>query len=127
MRRLARETGVALIWITHDLAVVSSLADRIAVMYAGRVVETGRADDVLASPLHPYTRGLLDSVPGDATPGAKLPQIRGTTPSILNLPAGCSFRDRCDHASERCAAMPELATIGAMRRARCHHPLASAS
>ncbi|MBL8701163.1 MAG: ABC transporter ATP-binding protein [Alphaproteobacteria bacterium] len=126
VRRLARETGVALIWITHDLAVVSSLADRIAVMYAGRIVEDGGAYDVLSTPLHPYTSGLLSSVPGDAPPGTLLPQIPGTTPSLLKLPAGCSFRERCARASEACAAMPELAAGAApARRVRCHHPIAA--
>ena len=122
MRRLARETGVALVWITHDLAVVSNLADEIAVMYAGRIVETGPAREVLARPRHPYTRGLLDSVPGEAQPGAMLAQIPGSTPSLLRLPPGCSFRERCAHASAACGEMPELRALGG-GAVRCHHAL----
>ena len=124
MRRLARETGVALIWITHDLAVVSNLADDIAVMYAGRIVEHGPARDVLARPRHPYTRGLLDSVPGDAPPGSRLAQIPGSAPSLLRLPSGCGFRERCTRASERCATMPDLiADAGGTGAVRCHNPI----
>jgi peptide/nickel transport system ATP-binding protein len=124
MRRLTRETGVALIWITHDLAVVSNLADDIAVMYAGRIVESGPARDVLDHPRHPYTRGLLDSVPGDMPPGARLAQIPGSTPSLLRLPEGCSFRERCTRADARCAAMPALlAPPGSLVAVRCHAPI----
>ena len=82
IQRLVREAGTALIWITHDLAVVAGLADRIAVMYAGRIVETGPVDGVLDSPRHPYTRGLLDSVPAATAPGHRLRQISGSTPSL---------------------------------------------
>jgi peptide/nickel transport system ATP-binding protein len=123
VRRLARETGVALVWITHDLAVVSNLADRIAVMYAGRIVETGAGADVLSRPHHPYTQGLLDSVPGDAPAGALLAQIPGSTPSLLHLPPGCSFRERCARADAACLAMPDLVELTSGHAARCHHPL----
>ncbi len=126
IRRLARDTGVAQIWITHHLAVVSNLADRIAVMYAGRIVEDGTAQDVLSRPRHPYTRGLLDSVPGDAPAGDQLAQIPGTTPSLLTLPPGCSFRERCARADARCATMPELTATAALSRVRCHHPVEAA-
>jgi len=127
MRRLARETGVALVWITHDLAVVSNLADDIAVMYAGRIVERGTAADVLQRPRHPYTRGLLDSVPGDAPPGAMLAQIPGTTPSLLALPPGCSFRERCARADMRCTVMPALTPRTGSGDLRCHNPLGDAA
>jgi peptide/nickel transport system ATP-binding protein len=127
MRRLARETGVALVWITHDLAVVSNLADDIAVMYAGRIVERGTAADVLQRPRHPYTRGLLDSVPGDAPPGAMLAQIPGTTPSLLALPPGCSFRERCARADMRCTVMPALTPRTGGGDLRCHNPLGDAA
>ncbi len=127
MRRLARETGVALIWISHDLAVVSNLADDIAVMYAGKIVEAGPARQVLAQPRHPYTRGLLDSVPGDAPPGSRLAQIPGTTPSLLRLPPGCSFRERCPRADARCLEMPALRAEGVAGAAvRCHDPIGAA-
>jgi len=123
MQALAARTGVALIWITHDLAVVSSLADEICVMYAGRIVERGAADDVLTAPYHPYTRGLLDSVPGELAPGSALPQIPGSTPSLLRLGPGCAFKQRCARADRSCDAMPGLATLSPGREARCHHPL----
>ena len=125
MQRLGAETGVALVWITHDLAVVSSLAHDIAVMYAGRIVEHGPTADVLAQPRHPYTRGLLDSVPGEAKPGEKLAQIPGSIPALIDLPPGCAFRARCSRASGACEAMPEIAEIGG-RLARCFHPLEAA-
>jgi peptide/nickel transport system ATP-binding protein len=122
MQKLVRESGTALIWITHDLAVVAGLADRIAVMYAGRIVEIGDAADVLDAPRHPYTRGLLDSVPAATQPGARLRQIRGSTPSLLRLGPGCAFRERCDRADTECATLPGLeATDG--RSVRCVHPL----
>ncbi|MCC6467837.1 MAG: ABC transporter ATP-binding protein [Alphaproteobacteria bacterium] len=126
MQSVAAETGVALIWITHDLAIVSSLADEICVMYAGRIVERGPADEVLTQPLHPYTRGLLDSVPGEIAPGSVLPQVPGAIPSLLRLGPGCAFRQRCSRAGERCAAMPALEPLAPGRAARCHYPLVAA-
>jgi peptide/nickel transport system ATP-binding protein len=129
MQKLVRETGASLIWITHDLAVVAGLADRIAVMYAGRIVETGAVDEVLEAPLHPYTRGLLDSVPANAAEGGRLRQIPGSTPSLARLPSGCAFRERCSRADETCAEMPALeardanARVRSIRAVRCHHPL----
>jgi peptide/nickel transport system ATP-binding protein len=121
VRRLADDTGTAIVWITHDLAVVSSLADDICVMYAGRIVERGAAAEVIAAPRHPYTRGLLDSVPAGHTPGQPLPQIPGSTPSLINLPAGCPFRTRCAHATDACATPPPM--TGTDHTALCHHPL----
>ncbi|TMG86696.1 MAG: ABC transporter ATP-binding protein, partial [Betaproteobacteria bacterium] len=88
MQTLTRETGAALIWITHDLSVIAGLADRVCVMYAGRIVEQGTTVDVLAAPRHPYTRGLLDSVPGNSAARARLRQIPGMTPSLLELSPG---------------------------------------
>ena len=126
MQRLSAETGVALIWITHDLAVVSSLAHEIAVMYAGRIVEQGPAEEVLAAPRHPYTRGLLDSVPGELTPGSTLAQIPGSIPALIDLPPGCAFRARCARADGACMAMPEIAACGGDRLVRCFHPLEAA-
>ncbi len=126
MRNLARDTGTALVWISHDLATVSSLADRILVMYAGRIVEEGPVADVLRRPRHPYTQGLLDSLPSMAAPGAPLRQIPGSTPSILSLPPGCAFQPRCTRADGACAAMPALAAR-AGRAHRCWHPLGEAA
>jgi peptide/nickel transport system ATP-binding protein len=126
VKRIARESGTALIWITHDLAVVSGLADEICVMYAGRIVERGPAAAVLGRPRHPYTRGLIDSVPATAAPGQDLRQIPGSTPSLVDLPPGCAFRTRCERADTVCAGMPELLGVGA-QAARCHHPLEPAA
>src|SRR5262252_7234935 len=91
MQALCAESGTALIWITHDLALISGFADRVAVMYAGRIVEHGPVDAVLAAPLHPYTRGLIGSLPGERAPGQPLEQIPGLPPSPMNLPPGCAF------------------------------------
>jgi peptide/nickel transport system ATP-binding protein len=124
VQKLCRETGTALVWITHDLAVVSGLADRIAVMYAGRIVESGATADVIRAPAHPYTRGLIDSIPTRATHGSLLRQIPGMTPSLLQLPAGCAFRPRCPRASDLCLTMPQPASLAGDRTMRCWHPLA---
>ncbi|WP_294646531.1 ABC transporter ATP-binding protein [uncultured Aureimonas sp.] len=126
IRRLADDTGTAVVWITHDLAVVSSLADDLCVMYAGRIVERGPADAVIARPRHPYTRGLLDSVPGQHEPGSRLPQIPGSTPSLAHLPAGCPFQPRCARRTERCSAEPPLVTLG-VQAVLCYHPLEAAA
>jgi len=123
MQQLVREAGTALVWITHDLAVIAGLADRVAVMYAGRVVEQGPVADVLDAPAHHYTRGLLDSVPANNTRGQPLSQIAGMTPSLLRLPAGCAFRDRCAAATALCAQPVELRPLGPSRQVRCVHPL----
>ena len=122
VRRLCAESGTALVWITHDLAVVGGLADRVAVMYAGRMVEEGPVDAVLDHPLHPYAKGLIGSVPSRNRRGAPLQQIPGMTPSPLNLPAGCSFRTRCTRADDRCLEMPELAPAAGRHLVRCFHP-----
>jgi peptide/nickel transport system ATP-binding protein len=124
MQSLCAETGTALVWITHDLGVVAGLADRIAVMYAGRIVETGAVDPVLDAPLHPYTSGLLGSLPAEGEPGAPLRQIRGSTPSLARLPQGCAFAPRCDYAQADCLAIaPEVTPFPGSRGVRCHHPL----
>lgn len=122
MRALAHNLGTALIWISHDLATVSSLARRLLVMYAGRIIEEGPTAAVLRSPLHPYTRGLLDSLPSRAVPGRDLVQIPGTTPSLSRLPPGCAFQPRCPRADQMCERVPPV--IRSESRAhRCHHPL----
>ncbi|RDI62045.1 ABC transporter ATP-binding protein [Microvirga subterranea] len=123
VRRLADETGTAFVWVTHDLAVVSSLADDICVMYAGRVVETGAAADVIAAPRHPYTAGLLASVPAEHEPGTRLPQVPGSTPSLANLPPGCAFAPRCFRAGPACTTTPPVQDFGDGRTALCHYPI----
>lgn len=123
MQRLTRETGTALIWITHDLAVVAGLAQRVAVMYAGRIVESGPVEQVLSAPLHPYTRGLLDSVPANNARGQRLHQIPGMTPSLVNRPKGCAFRNRCSFAGDDCAVDPPVRNFAEGRLVRCVRPL----
>jgi len=120
MQKVCRESGTALIWITHDLSVIAGLADKVAVMYAGRIVETGAVDEVLDQPRHPYTHGLMGSVPANNPRGQPLKQIPGMTPSLLSLGAGCAFRERCDRATSQCDAMPALG--GDAHAVRCHHP-----
>lgn len=126
MRELTRESGTALIWISHDLATVSSLAERLLVMYAGSIVEEGPTARVLRNPRHPYTRGLLDSLPATALPGEDLAQIPGTTPSLLSLPPGCPFAPRCGFASDACRDAVPYVSEGASAF-RCHHPIGEAS
>jgi peptide/nickel transport system ATP-binding protein len=125
MQQLVRDAGTALIWITHDLAVVAGLAERIAVMYAGRIVEQGSVDEVLDAPLHPYTRGLLDSVPANNPPGIALRQIPGMTPALAQLPPGCAFAPRCSRAGPDCGSEPAVQMLGE-RQVRCIRPLRDA-
>jgi peptide/nickel transport system ATP-binding protein len=122
MQKLCCESGTALIWITHDLSVVASLADDVAVMYAGKLVEFGRVAEVLDNPLHPYTQGLLESVPSRNVKGAPLKQIPGMTPSLLKIGSGCAFRDRCSFSTADCEAAPSLVTRHGLRQVRCFHP-----
>jgi peptide/nickel transport system ATP-binding protein len=122
VQKLCRETGTALIWITHDLSVVAGLADEICVMYAGKVVERGAVDAVLDAPLHPYTKGLIGSVPSRNRRGRPLAQIPGMAPSPLALPPGCSFRPRCPRADALCAAPPALTELRPGGWVRCFHP-----
>ena len=126
MQKLTRETGASMIWITHDLSVVAGLADQVCVMYAGRIVEQGSCYDVLSAPAHPYTQGLLDSVPSRNPRGARLKQIPGMTPSLLALPLGCAFRERCPRAAAACGEAPAMRGVGTIegaRATRCHYPL----
>jgi len=122
VQKLCSGFGTSLIWITHDLSVVAGLADDIAVMYAGRVVESGPVTQVLEAPLHPYTVGLIGSVPSRNRRGEALRQIPGMTPSMLALPAGCSFRTRCPRATPRCAEPPPMPEYRPDQHARCIHP-----
>ena len=110
MKALQHKHGTAIILVTHDLGVVAGMADRVNVMYAGRLVETAGTDALYALPLHPYTQGLLASVPTlDGDPGAKLFSIPGQPPDLADLPRGCAFQPRCEHATAECeAGVPDL-------------------
>jgi oligopeptide/dipeptide ABC transporter ATP-binding protein len=123
LRQLRDETGAAIILVTHDLAVVADIADRVVVMYAGRVVEQGALDELFYDPQHPYTWGLLGSITRvDSDRSSRLPAIPGLPPSLLKPPQGCHFRPRCPHAFDECLKVPELADRSgeAGHLDRCH-------
>ena len=105
IRQLCRDLGTAVVLVTHDLGVVAGLADEVAVMYAGRIVERGPVVELFGAPRHPYTQGLLASVPRLDTRGALTP-IEGLPPNVADLPAGCAFAPRCPHATQRCEQSP---------------------
>lgn len=115
MKRLQSRSGAATIFITHDLGVVANFADRVAVMYAGQIVELARTADFLRSPRHPYTAGLLASVPGSSR---QFPRLKGNAPDPRALPSGCAFRNRCPAATAACETAPPMAQ-SADRQARC--------
>ncbi len=119
---LQDETGMGLILITHDLGVVADVADRIAVMYAGKIVENARVHDIYARPAHPYSEGLLASIPRVDQRGGKLEAIRGAPPSLIDLPPGCSFHPRCDYRRDNCTRdVPPLYEVSADRGSACHY------
>jgi len=122
MEELQQRTGAAIIMITHDLGVVADMADRILVMYAGRAVEYGTVDEVFYRPMHPYTWGLMDSLPRhDMTEKGELCPIKGQPPSLIHVPAGCSFHPRCPYAKERCRIEePPLRAVEGSHLAACH-------
>jgi oligopeptide transport system ATP-binding protein len=122
MEELQQRTGTAIIMITHDLGVVADMADNILVMYAGRMVEFGTCDEVFYRPSHPYTWGLMDSIPRpDADAKGQLCPIKGQPPSLVNVPTGCAFHPRCPHAKEICRIKePEIRTIEGKHVAACH-------
>jgi peptide/nickel transport system ATP-binding protein len=124
MQKLAKQSGTAMIWITHDLSVVAGLADSVAVMYGGRIIERGSTAQVLSRPAHPYTVGLLRSVPSRNPRGAPLFQIPGAPPNLMEQAEGCAFRDRCSRAVPACAALPPVQRL-AGREVRCFHPFIS--
>lgn len=118
--RLRRELGFAVVFVTHDLSLLLELADRIAVMYAGRIVELAASREIYRSPLHPYTQGLRDSFPPLHAPIQRLEGIPGTPPDLRLLPAGCPFAPRCAHAFDRCRSeLPQLTPHGE-RSVACH-------
>lgn len=120
LKELQRENGMALILISHDLGVVAGAADRVSVMYAGRVVESGKIRDVYGKPAHPYTRGLIRSIPS-ITQRQRLIPIRGAPPNMLDVPRGCAFHPRCPSVEHRCRVDdPALREIAIQRLSACH-------
>ncbi|MCQ2400988.1 MAG: ABC transporter ATP-binding protein [Lachnospiraceae bacterium] len=120
MLKLRDETGTAIIMITHDLGVVAEMCDRAAVMYCGSVVEQGPVKEIFKNPVHPYTKGLIASIPKLSDEHEKLFNIRGAVPNLRNLPEGCRFADRCDYCMEKCRkAIPEITTVSEGHEVRC--------
>jgi len=121
LRELQRDLGLSVIFVTHDIGAAVEVADRIAVMYAGRIVEQGPARDLIRTPRHPYTRALLMSrAHGALAKGARLVTIPGAPPDLANLPAGCAFAERCAHAHDECrAAQPPSVMLSPQHAARC--------
>ncbi|MFD7105525.1 ABC transporter ATP-binding protein [Streptomyces celluloflavus] len=121
LAELQREFTMGLILITHDLGVVADVADKIAVMYAGRIVETAPVHELYKNPAHPYTRGLLDSIPRLDQKGQELYAIKGLPPNLLNVPQGCAFNPRCPKAQDICRTeLPPLAEVAPGRQSACH-------
>ncbi len=121
MRNLGRETGAAQIMITHDLGVVAEMADKVAVMYAGRIVEAGTIAEIFDDPQHPYTLGLMCSMPSLAGKGGRLVTIPGTVPSPQDMPAGCRFAARCPFADSACDAPPPFTSLDDGHQVACWH------
>jgi oligopeptide transport system ATP-binding protein len=130
LKDLQRETGMGLVLITHDLGVVNEVADKVAVMYAGAAVETGTVDDVFSQPAHPYTEGLMNSIPQVEMKGGRLQPITGQPPNLARIPSGCSFHPRCAHRrlgaaarpGEECSVdVPPLRPVLPGREAACHY------
>lgn len=123
MLELKKETGMAIIFITHDLGVVAEICSRVAVMYLGQIVEEADINNLFESPNHPYTMGLIKSIPQlDGDRKKELNVIPGTVPSLNNVPKGCRFATRCEFADSKCQEeMPELITCGENRKVRCWH------
>ncbi|SDX98457.1 peptide/nickel transport system ATP-binding protein [Albimonas donghaensis] len=118
-RKIQEETGVAIVLITHDMGVAASICDRIAVMYAGRIVETGPARRIFRAPAHPYTRALLDSIPRLGRKSRRLTALGGQPPDLANPPTGCRFAPRCALRVAKCAAYPPDAALGEGHSAAC--------
>ncbi|MGJ5205791.1 ABC transporter ATP-binding protein [Bradyrhizobium sp. HKCCYLR20261] len=120
LRELQREFGMSVIFVTHDIGVAIEICDRVAVMYAGQIVEQGSLRDIVRQPVHPYARGLLASTVHGAKRGERLQTIPGTPPSLDQAPQSCSFAPRCSHAQPRCSeALPPRVELGPQRLARC--------
>lgn len=121
MQQLQRDLGIAIVLITHDLGVVAETCDDVVVMYAGRVAESGPVEQIFNNPSHPYTRGLLESIPRLSTPRkAELPVIEGMVPSLADLPVGCRFQNRCPYREDKCAEHPTLEEVAPQHACACH-------
>jgi len=122
MNNLKREYNTAIMLITHDMGVVSELADDVAVMYMGNIVESGTVEDILKDPIHPYTRALLSSIPVLGLGKSQdLEPIKGSTPDPLNRPKGCQFSPRCDFSTELCSSIPKYTELSDTHRVMCWH------
>jgi oligopeptide transport system ATP-binding protein len=122
LAELRRESNMGLILITHDLGVVADVADKIAVMYGGRIVENALVHDIYRAPAHPYTKGLLDSIPRVDQKGQELYAIKGLPPNLLDMPSGCAFHPRCPYRQDNCVTeTPPLHEIGPTRNSACHY------
>ncbi|GAA0034187.1 ABC transporter ATP-binding protein [Brevibacterium metallidurans] len=119
LREQQRARGMSLVLITHDINVVREVTDEVIVMYGGRIVESGPTAEVLASPSHPYTRGLARSMGAEVAKGERIPAIAGAPPDLLNLPAGCAFAPRCEFAAEACSQLPAREPVGPGRTSAC--------
>ena len=124
LRQLVKERSVSALFTTHDLGTAHEICDRVVVMYAGQEMESAPTDAFFSRPAHPYTRRLLESVPGA---DGEIRDIPGEVPSLVDPPPGCRFHPRCDHATEACfVALPDAALVGDDHAVRCHHPLVTA-
>jgi oligopeptide transport system ATP-binding protein len=122
LAELQRESNMAMILITHDLGVVADVADKIAVMYAGRIVENAPVHDIYKAPAHPYTKGLLESIPRVDLKGQELYAIKGLPPNLLDMPTGCAFHPRCPYRQDNCVTdNPPLYEISGVRSSACHY------
>jgi len=124
LREMQRESGMAILFITHDLGVIAELCDRVTVMYAGCVVEQANVTELFSTPRHPYTQGLLRSIPRlDATPKQPLTTIPGAVPALIDMPEGCRFRNRCLNAEDDCELRSPDLVHTAEHEFACHHPV----
>jgi len=120
LRSMQKQLGIGIMLITHDLGVVAQMADRVMVMYAGRKIEEGSVSALLRNPSHPYTRGLLGSMPRSGAPRHRLQEIPGMVPALGSRPDGCAFAPRCAEAMASCVTMPQLKSVGLLHRVSCH-------
>jgi peptide/nickel transport system ATP-binding protein len=126
LRELQRELGMAMIFVTHDIGAAVEISDRLAIMYAGRIVEQGSVADVIARPEHPYTRGLMASTVGSGMRGQPLAAIPGAPPDLAHLPEGCAFAPRCSQATQLCRAQVPLLDTQGTHQVACWHPMTPA-